>query len=90
MKYECPACVFGNLQPVKSTYVRRMGNAFITRPDFSAWRCDCCGYTRYDAVALARLELILGPDPEGWGPAGPTFARKTTGPANSGPHRWSR
>ncbi len=89
MKYACPACPFGSLRPVKSTYVRRMGNVFVTRPDFSAWRCDCCGYTRYDAAALAQLELLLGPDPEGWDEACPTCARQVTGPANCGPHRWS-
>ncbi len=89
MTYTCPACSLGNLLPIKSAYVRHMEGHFVTLPDFPAWRCDFCGYTRYDAGALAQVETLLGPDSDAW----PTLlydrARKLEGPANRGPHRWS-
>ncbi len=62
----------------------------MTVPNFPAWRCDHCGYTRYDAAALARLELLLGPDEEDLTEAGSTSrVAGAPGPGERGPRRWS-
>ncbi len=88
MNYSCPNCSFGSLKPIKITYVRRWGPSFITVPNFSAWRCDSCNYTRYDAAALTRLELILGPDIDDWSEAYFQRPQPSEGPGERGPRRW--
>ncbi len=90
MNYTCPNCAFGNLKPIKITYVRRWGHAVLTVPNFAAWRCDSCNYTRYDAAALAKIELILGPDDEDWLELRPRpHSSQAEGPGERGPRRWS-
>ena len=89
MKYQCPRCTFGNLLPTTITYVRLWGMHLVTIPNFAAWHCDSCGFTRYDGAALAQAELLFGPD----GEPGITQSRWQTqhndGPGESGPRRWS-
>ena len=51
MSYSCPKCAFGTLKPTRITYLRRWGDQMVTLPDFAAWRCDSCSYTRYDLWA---------------------------------------
>jgi YgiT-type zinc finger domain-containing protein len=89
MNYNCPNCTFGNLKPSKITYARRVGNRVVTMPGFSAWRCDFCGYTRYDVAALAKVELLLGPDEDTWEEPFRRRPQQTEGPGERGPHRWS-
>lgn len=89
MSYTCPSCMFGTLKPTTVTYMRRWGLYVVTIPDFDAWRCDSCGYTRYDGAALARLEYILGPEDDVAMASPPWRARPSEGPAETGPHRWS-
>lgn len=89
MNYPCPRCAFGYLRAARSTYVRRWGPYLITQPNFPLWRCDACGYTRYDARALARLEFLLGREGEIWEEAGSRASRRAEGPADQGPRRWS-
>ena len=88
--YPCPQCNMGHLRPTRSAYVRRMGKRLVTMPNFSLWRCDFCGYTRYDVTALARVELLLGPNTEDIDEEESLSARRQgEGPANRGPQRWS-
>lgn len=89
MSYSCPNCSFGTLQPIKMTYVRRWGSRLITSPGFAAWRCDSCKYTRYDAAALAKIELILGIEEEALFLPHPPYLHPTEGPDERGPRRWS-
>ena len=89
MRYTCPNCAFGNLKPIKSTYVRRWNAHMLTVPDFAAWRCDSCNYTRYDAAALAKIELILGPDDDALFASPHQYPQRTEGPGERGPRRWS-
>ncbi len=89
MKHRCPRCNFGHLHTTRSSYVRRMGRRLVTVPGFRLWRCDFCGYTRYDAVSLARIETLLGPDITEGDDATSFLAARTEGPAERGPHRWS-
>jgi YgiT-type zinc finger domain-containing protein len=88
MTYPCPRCPFGHLQRTESTYVRRLGAHLVTQPNFPLWRCDSCGYTRYDRQALTRLEYLLGPDGESWQEEA-RGSQQSEGPAESGPRRWS-
>ena len=89
MKYRCPRCAFGRLHVIQRSYVRRMGRQLVTVPGFRLWRCDFCGYTRYDAASLARIETLLGPDITAGDAATSFLAPRTEGPAKRGPHRWS-
>jgi len=89
MSYLCPHCAFGNLKPIHVTYVRRWGLRIITVPDFSAWRCDACNYTRYDAAALAQMEMILGVDEDEWFQPKRQASQTSEGPGTRGPRRWS-
>lgn len=77
------------MKPTKITYLRRWNGRMITMPNFAAWRCDLCRYTRYDSAALARLELIFGPDMEALMEMPLWRLRTGEGPGERGPHRWS-
>ena len=61
-KYVCPHCQMGTLQPTAVVFAHWFEGQFITVPDFPAWVCDFCGAREYDALALERLEAILGPE----------------------------
>lgn len=89
MTYTCPNCSFGTLKPTKITYLRRWGDHVVTLPDFAAWKCDSCNYTRYDAAALARIEQIFGPDLESMLNRPKWRCQVLKGPGERGPHRWS-
>ena len=87
VNYTCPNCAMGNLKPIRITYTRRWGQQLIVAPDFAAWRCDSCGFTRYDSAALAKIRLLLGPDEE---ELIEPYLRRTRreGPGEIGPRRW--
>ena len=87
INYTCPECAIGNLKPIKVTYTRRWGQQLIVVPDFAAWRCDSCGFTRYDSAALAQIRLLLGPDEEELIEPYPRRSR-AEGPGEVGPRRW--
>jgi YgiT-type zinc finger domain-containing protein len=87
--YSCSNCGVGILKPTKITFLRRIGSRMITLPNFAAWTCDACHFTRYDNAALARIELVLGPDFESVLDTVNWRFRATHGPAEHGPHRWS-
>lgn len=89
MRHRCPRCSFGHLIPSHSTYVRRMGWQVITVPNFALWRCDVCGFTRYDTAALAQVNLLLGPESDEWDDPGEILPSTANGPAGRGPRRWS-
>ncbi len=89
MTYPCPRCAFGALQPVKSPYVRQWGPYFVTVPDVAAHRCDCCGHTRYDMVALSRVTLVLGPESSPMSGIPRRRSLQTEGPSDRGPRSWS-
>ncbi|MGC9348322.1 MAG: YgiT-type zinc finger protein [Anaerolineae bacterium] len=89
MTYSCPSCVFGTMKPTRITYLRRWGPYLVTVPNFPAWQCDSCSYTRYDVAALARLEVLLGPDDEALVDFGLSRPRSGEGPGERGPQRWS-
>ncbi len=85
--YTCPDCAMGTLKPIKITYTRRWGQQLIVVPDFAAWRCDSCSFTRYDSAALAKIRLLLGPDEEEL--VEPYLRRaRAEGPGEIGPRRW--
>ncbi len=83
--------MLGHMRPTQSTYARRLGARLVTVPKFPLWRCDFCGYTRYDTRALAQLDVLLTPEADSWDEdeISQTRARPTEGPANRGPRRWS-
>ncbi|MBN1261399.1 MAG: YgiT-type zinc finger protein [Anaerolineae bacterium] len=86
MPYFCPRCGWGRLRPTRSTYVRRLGRRLVTAPNFAVWRCDGCGYSRYDRVALANIEILLGPEPaNGEEPLERPTSHQLAGPADRGP-----
>ncbi len=87
--YVCPVCGYGRLRSYRSIYARRWGESFVTMPNFPAWRCDHCGYTRYDAPALAQLDLLLGPDEDDLTTQSTQPQVSGNGPAGRGPRRWS-
>lgn len=89
MTYSCPSCVFGTLKPARITYVRRWGEHIVTVPNFAAWQCDSCSYTRYDSAALARVELLLGLDEGALAEVRSWRSRAREGPGERGPQRWS-
>ncbi|MGC9521186.1 MAG: YgiT-type zinc finger protein [Anaerolineae bacterium] len=89
MSYPCPNCAFGTLKPTRVTFVRRWGRRLITIPNFAAWQCDSCSYTRYDSAALAKVELIFGPDIEALMGLVPRTQSSAKGPAERGPQRWT-
>jgi hypothetical protein len=61
----------------------------IVVPNFAAWRCDSCSYTRYDVAAVKRLELLLGDEGDRWSQRHPRRSQRQEGPGEQGPHRWS-
>jgi len=89
MRHHCPRCSFGHLRSTHSTYVRRVGQRLITIPNFTLWRCDACGYVRYDVTDLARVDLLLGPEEDEWDEPGEASPQPADGPASRGPRRWS-
>lgn len=89
MRHRCPRCSFGHLRPSRSTYVRRIGWRVVTVPNFALWRCDVCGFSRYDTAALAQVDLLLGPEPDELEEPGEIIPGTTDGPAGRGPRRWS-
>ncbi len=89
MKYRCPNCAFGALKITRVTYARQVEAQLVTMPNFAAWRCDACGYTRYDVTALNQVDLLLGPEPDEWHEPRPLYARPVEGPGERGPRRWS-
>jgi len=88
MSHSCPSCGYGSLQPAKITYVRRWGDHLITIPGFPAWQCDVCRHTVYDNAALARVELIFGPDVETLMESPFPSYRAGSGPGERGPDHW--
>jgi hypothetical protein len=60
----------------------------VTMPNFAAWQCDVCGYTRYDGAALVRIDLLFGPDAESLTTTTRWPSRAADGPAERGPQRW--
>jgi len=58
-------------------------------PNFAAWRCDSCNFTRYDAAALAHIRLLLGPDDDEWAEPYHRGSKPVEGPGEIGPRRWS-
>ncbi len=89
MTYTCPRCALGQLRPTRSAYVRRWGHLLIVQPNFPLWRCDSCGYSRYDRLALTRVEYLLGPENDLELFKESRTSRRADGPAESGPSRWS-
>lgn len=89
MTYTCPNCGIGTLKPSRLTYLRRVGSRMVTLPNFAAWTCDSCRFTRYDNAALARIEHLLGPDIESVLDQVNWRFRASKGPAEHGPRRWS-
>ncbi len=89
MSYTCPDCHFGNLKPTKITYARQFGPRLIVAPDFAAWRCDSCGFTRYDVAALAQIRLLLGPDEDELDEPFHRRSHQAEGPGDIGPRRWT-
>ncbi len=77
----------GSLKPIKITYTRHWGQHLIVVPNFAAWRCDSCGFTRYDSTALAQIRMLLGPDEEELIEPYPRRAHPK-GPGEIGPRRW--
>ena len=75
--------------PAKITYVRLWGRHLVTIPNFAAWYCDSCGYTRYDSSALARVELLFGSDGDNIADSPRWQSRQAEGPGERGPRRWS-
>lgn len=69
--------------------MRRVGPRIITVPNFTVWRCDACGYTRYDSAALAQVDLLLGPEIDELDEPGDVVQGPREGPAERGPRRWS-
>ncbi|HOU11747.1 MAG TPA: YgiT-type zinc finger protein [Anaerolineae bacterium] len=88
MSYTCPVCNVGNLKPVKITYTRPWGARLVVIPDFAAWRCDSCSFTRYDVAALAQVRRLLGPDEEELVEPYRRRSPQTEGPGEVGPRRW--
>jgi len=89
VNYPCPECHFGTLKSTKITYTRQWGTRLIVVPDFAAWRCDSCGFTRYDAAALAHIRLLLGPEEDEWREPYRHRSQPAEGPGEAGPRRWS-
>ena len=89
MSYPCPACNLGHLKPTKLSYVRQLGRYLVVVPNFDAWRCDSCAFTRYDVTALASVEMLLGREDDDGEPTQRRQRRATEGPAEQGPRRWS-
>jgi hypothetical protein len=94
MRYVCPRCIVGTLQPAETTHVRILNARLITTPHFPTWRCDACGHTRYDRAALARLNLLFGDEAFFFGYLANTFTARSRkwahapgGPGEHGPHR---
>ncbi len=88
MNYPCPRCGFGRLKPVRSTYIRGWEGMLVTKANFAVWRCDHCGYTRYDRDAIAHLDMLLGMADDGWEDEEyPVRRRRAEGPGERGPHR---
>ena len=60
--YLCSHCQMGTLHPRAVVFAHWFEGQFITIPNFPGWVCDICGERQYDAVAIERLETILGPE----------------------------
>lgn len=63
----CPNCHAGALKPRRVTYAAwhtlegSSTEQFVIVPRVSARLCDVCGYKWFDAEAMERLALLLGP-----------------------------
>jgi YgiT-type zinc finger domain-containing protein len=75
--------------PTKISYVRLWGRQLVTIPNFAAWHCDTCGYTRYDSSALSRIELLFGIDGDTLADSPRRHSQQVDGPGERGPSRWS-
>jgi YgiT-type zinc finger domain-containing protein len=60
--FVCPHCQMGTLQPKNVVFAHWFEGQFIVIPNFPGWVCDICGAREYDAAALDRLEMSLGPE----------------------------
>lgn len=58
----CPNCHIGTLRETRTTYVRQLGETFVSVPNVLAWVCDICGEHTYDQETIDRLEALLGPE----------------------------
>lgn len=60
--FVCPHCQMGTLRPKPVIFAHWFEGQFIVIPNFPGWVCDICGEREYDAAALERLEMSLGPE----------------------------
>jgi YgiT-type zinc finger domain-containing protein len=60
--FVCPHCQTGTLQPKPVIFAHWFEGQFIVIPNFPGWVCDICGEREYDAAAIERLEMSLGPE----------------------------
>lgn len=56
----CPVCLVGRLKTTTATYVEVFQGTLIQAPGTAAWRCDTCGQTYFDEVAIQRLSALIG------------------------------
>lgn len=57
--FHCPQCSSGSLTLQYLTYYTRLGNEWITVPNFPAWVCDMCHHREDDARARDWLRILL-------------------------------
>ena len=60
--FVCPHCQMGTLHPKPVVFAHWFEGQFIIIPNFPGWVCDICGAREYDAAAIDRLEMSLGPE----------------------------
>ncbi len=60
--FVCPHCQMGTLHPRAVIFAHWFEGQFIIIPNFPGWVCDICGAREYDAAAIERLEMSLGPE----------------------------
>lgn len=57
--FHCPQCNNGTLTLQYLTYFTRLGNEWVTVPNFPAWVCDVCHHREDDARARDWLSILL-------------------------------
>ena len=61
-KEYCDVCRLGVITQGKMAYTTWVDGMLVIVPDVPVWTCDVCGDYEYDALVLARLEALLGPE----------------------------